>query len=68
MFPAGSGDFSASFRLVPVKFQLFPVAGIIVLGGQKPPGDSNTVAQLADTIEKQEEQKPTSSTEDTIEK
>jgi hypothetical protein len=32
MFSAGSGDFSASFRLVPVKFQLFPVVGIIILG------------------------------------
>ncbi len=31
-FPAGSSDFSASFRPVSVKFQLFPVAGIIVLG------------------------------------
>jgi len=31
-FPAGSSDFSASFRAVPVKFQLFSVAGIIVLG------------------------------------
>ncbi len=31
-FSTGSSDFSASFQPVPVKFQLFPVAGIIVLG------------------------------------
>jgi hypothetical protein len=30
-FPAGSSDFSASFLSVPVKFHLFPVAGIVVL-------------------------------------
>ncbi len=30
-FSKGSSDFSASFRLVPVKFQLFSVAEIIVL-------------------------------------
>ncbi len=31
-FPAGSSDFFASFRPVPVEFRLFPAAGIIDLG------------------------------------